>query len=43
MPVCLNFQLGEKSLTLDASLVDMDKHWHGNNCDLFIDEIWGIE
>lgn len=29
MPVHLNFQLGEKSLTLDTSLVDMDKHSPG--------------
>lgn len=39
MPVHLNFQLGEKSLTLDTSLVDTDTHSPGNNCDVFIDEI----
>lgn len=36
--VSLNFQLGETSLTLDTSLVDMDKHSPGNWCDVFIDE-----
>lgn len=39
MLVHLNFQLGEKSSTLDTSLVDMDKHSPGNYCDVFIDEI----